>query len=352
MKVDYNIIKKYLESRDTNSERSRIISWFNNFQAEKDLREKSRIFWDRIPKDVIPDNYDDSRVLGNIYREIKITENQRKPKTKPLIRVVNFLGKVAAILFIPLVILYVSNIHYGDTQSGEIAYTEIYSPLGARTMFYLPDGSHGWLNGGSYLKFPERFQGKTREVSLKGEAFFDVVTNPKKSFIVSGKYLGILVRGTSFNVRAWEDNAETEIVMVEGNAEVYFNAKDESKKISILSPGQLLHCAEGNSESYIKDVDVEKYISWTKGRLVFRDDPFSEVVKRLNRWYNVNIIIKDEILKSYEYVATFEDETLDEILKMLTLSAPIRYREVKRTQSKDGTFRKRTIELYYKPAQK
>lgn len=349
MKVNFKIIKKYLESRDSDNERSRIISWFNNLQTEKDLRDKSRIYWDDIPEDIMPENYDESRILGNIYREIKIDENQNKSKNRTLIRTVNFLTKIAAILFIPLIILYVSNTNLRDTQLEQIAYTEIYSPPGARTMFYLPDGSHGWLNGDSYLKFPERFQGNKRNVILKGEAFFDVVTNPEKPFTVSGKYFIIVATGTSFNVSAWDDVPETEVVMVEGKVDVYFTRNNERNKVSSLSPGQLLHFVPSKTGNYIQDVDIEKYISWTEGRLIFREDPFSEVVERLNRWYNVNIVIKNEILESYEYVATFEDETLDEVLRMLTISAPISYRELKRTQKEDGTFSNRTIELYYRP---
>ena len=137
--------------------------------------------------------------------------------------------------------------------------------------------------------------------------------------------------------------------MLEVKVDVYFTRNNERNKVSSLSPGQLLHFVPSKTGTYIQDVDIEKYISWTEGRLIFREDPFSEVVERLNRWYNVNIVIKNEILESYEYVATFEDETLDEVLKMLTISAPIRYRELKRTQKEDGTFSKRTIELYYRP---
>ena len=74
------------------------------------------------------------------------------------------------------------------TTPAETAYSEIYSPLGTRTMFYLPDGSSGWLNGGSYLEFPAEFRGKSREVFLKGEAYFDVVTDPKKPFVVKGEH--------------------------------------------------------------------------------------------------------------------------------------------------------------------
>lgn len=349
MRIDFNTLLEYLENDREAAGQSRVAFWFNDLQSENELRRNSKDYWDSIPGEAKPDEYDESKILGKIYRDIKISENQAKAKTGFIIRFVNYVSKVAAVLFIPLLILFYIQGYKNDNKNGQIAFTEIYSPVGARTMFYLPDGTHGWLNGGSYLKFPEKFHGRTREVDLKGEAYFDVITNSRKPFIVSAKQLDIIATGTSFNVRAWNDVSETEVTLVEGKVDVYLTGNDEREKISSLSPGQLLYHVPSKTGTHTRKVNVEKYISWTEGRLIFRDDPFEEVVKRLNRWYNVNIVIKDEVLESYNYVATFEDETLDEILKMLTISAPIRYKDLKRTQKADGTFRKRTIELCFKP---
>jgi ferric-dicitrate binding protein FerR (iron transport regulator) len=90
--------------------------------------------------------------------------------------------------------------------------------------------------------------------------------------------------------------------------------------------------------------------SWTEGKLAFRDENFTDVVRKINRWYNVELVIKDEALRSYSYQATFMDETLDEVLKLLHHSAPIVYRDLGRKKRADGTFEKRRIELYYKPS--
>ncbi len=106
---------------------------------------------------------------------------------------------------------------------------KVHSPLGARTIFYLPDGSSGYLNGGASLKFPEKFHGKSRDVSLKGEAYFDVVTNPKKPFVVKGKNLEIVAKGTVFNVSAYDDVPETEVILVEGKLEIFLQNEDEKK---------------------------------------------------------------------------------------------------------------------------
>ncbi len=352
MEINYEVIKQYLDGKGTEQDHEQIISWFNHFDAEKDLREKSHQYWDEVPGETSDDKYNESAILGRIYREIKMKEARENPKPKPLIRILNFMAKTAAVMFLPLLVFYFMKGDGRTYTDSEIAYTEIYSPLGSRTMFYLPDGSKGWLSGGSYLKYAEGFPGKTRNVSLKGEAFFDVRTNPKQPFVVYGKNLNIMAKGTSFNVRAWDDVPETEIVLVEGNLDIFHHTARDRKLVTVLNPGELIHCIPEATGSYIQKVDVYKYTSWTEGKLVFREDAFTDVVKRINRWYNVNIIIKDEILETYRYVATFQDETLDEVLKMLAISAPIRYKDLPRKQSDDGTFEKRTIELYYRPPKK
>ncbi len=352
MKINYQILKRYLESKGMETDKSLVTGWFKSLEAEHDLREKSSQYWEEMGEGADFESYNESLVLGKIYREIKHREEQAEPKRSVSIRVIAYFSRIAAVLFIPLLLWHVATRNERRLAGSQDTYTGIYSPLGSRTMFYLPDGSKGWLSGGSYLEYPERFPGKTRNVSLTGEAFFDVKTNPKKPFVVSVKNLHVVAKGTSFNVIAWDDVPEAEIVLAEGKLDIYHQTTEGQKRLASLIPGELLHCMPEVSESYIQKADVGKYISWTEGKLVFRDDPFTDVVKRINRWYNVNIVIKDEILETYSYVATFQDETLDEVLKMLAISAPIWYKNIPRKQHNDGTFEKRTIELFYKPSEK
>lgn len=346
MKIDYQIIKRYLENQETKADKDKIIDWFNTPEAEKELKEKSRIYWDTLTGKE-HENFNESLILGRIYREIQLKNagEQSKPYLQ-ITKIVTLFSKVAAVLFIPLLIFFLIENDIIKGRQTDLTYMEIHSPVGTRTKFYLPDGSTGWLNGGSSLKYPSIFHGNARSVNLSGEAYFEIKTNPKKPFEVSGGDLKIIAKGTAFNVTAWHDESEISIALTEGKIEII--QKHNERSIVSLNPGQLLHYHPERKRSYVKKVDIKKYISWIEGKLVFRDDPLRDVVRRLNRWYNVNIIIKDDILHEYEYVATFEDENLDEVLKMLALSAPIRYKEIPRNQFPDGKFQKRTIELYYK----
>jgi ferric-dicitrate binding protein FerR (iron transport regulator) len=347
MKIDYKLLERYLRDSDSNENKYIIAKWFGNISLEKELREKSYQQWKDLPEEADTDNYNEEMVLGNIYRKIKTEEFKNKTHPSKGLIILNYLSRIAAVLFIPLLVLYALN-NNNRWSVNDVAYTEVYSPPGARTMFYLPDGTKGWLNSGSSIKFPERFIGNQRQVVLKGEAYFDVVTNPNKPFNVSVNNLNIVAKGTSFNILSWEEDSCTEVVLEEGILEIYKLTNNNNQSLAtILNPGQLCKYSHSDSECSLQTVDVEKYISWTSGRLVFKSDPLSEVVQRLNRWYNVNIVIRDDILKSYEYVATFEDETLDEILSMLSISAPIDHNIFKRKQLPDGSFEKKRIELYY-----
>ena len=349
MEVDFQVLKRYLEGEGKDEDRKIIISWFSNIQAERDLRKQYHAYWNELaPK---PENkgYDGSLILDKIYHKIKLEESSELAGKRLKKRFINIISRVAAILFIPVVasILIFRNDFIPHT--GEIAYSEIYSPLGTRTQFYLPDGSSGWLNGGSYLEFPLQFKEKTREVDLRGEAYFDVRSNPKKPFIVKADNIEVVAHGTSFNVMAYPTEQIISITLVNGHINVSGIKNGNSKDVELTEPGYTCSYDLKTLSYKTSMVDINKIISWKDGRLVFRDEPFDEVVRKINRWYNVKIIIKDKILESYNYRSTFEDETLDEVLKLLKLSAPIDYKDIGREIRKDGTFEKRVIELYFNP---
>ena len=349
MEVDFQVLKRYLEGKSKDGDKKIIISWFSDIQAERDLRKQYQHFWNELAQK--PDNigYDGSLILDRIYHKIKLEESRELAGKRLTARVINILSKVAAVLFIPVIVSILIYKNDFIPGTGEIAYSEIYSPLGTRTQFYLPDGSSGWLNGGSYLEFPLQFKEKTREVVLRGEAYFDVRSNPKKPFIVKGDNIEVVAHGTSFNVMAYPEDQIIRVTLVKGHINVSGTKDGSSKNIKMTEPGYTCSYDLKTSSFKTSIVDINKIISWKDGRLVFRDEPFNEVVRKINRWYNVNIIIKDTILESYTYLATFEDETLDEVLKLLKLSAPIDYKDIGRKIREDGTFEKRVIELYFNP---
>lgn len=350
MEIDLQVVKRYLNRKEREGDKDQIIDWFSDITFEKDIQKKYRLFWDELSGSEDLDDCDGSVMLGRIYHRIKKDDMKKLSGKKGRVRFLNVISKVAAVLFIPL-LAYVWITSGGDLPiASETAYSEIYSPLGTRTKFYLQDGSTGWLNGGSDLKFPAEFKGKSREVVLRGEAYFDVVSNSKKPFVVKGEQTSVVAYGTSFNVQAYPDDLETRITLVSGKVRLLGRINGKVLHLCDLKPDQMAVYQVDQGMCRVETVDVKEVTAWKDGKLAFRDENFTEVVRKINRWYNVELVIMDKALRSYSYQVTFMDETLDEVLKLLHISAPIEYRDLGRKKRPDGTFEKRKIELYYKPS--
>jgi len=345
---DNSILKRYLEGNFSEEDRSIIKQWFMNNDPCHELYENSLQFWEEIPLERNSKGYNGSFILDMIHHKIKIEEAIFLTKLKPGIVFINYLTRIAAILFIPLLIASLLFYFQINSLRNGTSYSEIYSPVGSRTSFYLPDGSTGLLNGGSSLKFPTQFSRKTREVKLTGEAYFKVTSNHKKPFIVSTEKIDVKVFGTSFNVMAYADEQVTEVTLESGQIELFKNSNNNIKSLGILKPNESCVYNSLSDSSKIQTITSTDKLSWIDGKLTFKYEPFGEVVRKINRWYNVNIVIKDESLQSYIYYGTFEDETLEEVLRLLHFTAPIRYNELERKRKADGTFEKRRIEIYYK----
>ena len=222
------------------------------------------------------------------------------------------------------------------------------SRQGMVSEFSLPDGTKVWLNSGSEITFPVSFRSGLREVNLNGEAFFVVAKNVKQPFRVNTRELNIDVLGTSFNVISYEEEVQSEVVLIEGSVTLSSDAGKVIKELGGLEPGQqAIYTAESQTIN-INEVDPEKYIAWRDGNLVFQDDSMEDVVKRLGRWFNVEIVIEDPEINEYIYKATFRNENLKQVLNLLKLSAPIDYRIVESIALPDGEFTKRKIYLMSK----
>jgi len=217
---------------------------------------------------------------------------------------------------------------------------------GSRTRTLLPDGSTVWLNAGSTLKFINDFEGKTREVELNGEAFFDVVKMPNRPFIVHSKDINIRVLGTSFNVRSYDDDSKLEATLFRGKIEVTRNNDPHSAPI-IMRPNEKISidrepaspASKNKKDSFsikelakVQTIDSlpsqDKYLEtgWVYNRLEFRGDSFLELSKKLERWYNINISFEDEAVQSLRFNGSFENETAAEVFRALKIAIPFNYK--------------------------
>lgn len=217
---------------------------------------------------------------------------------------------------------------------------EIETRKGTRTKIKLPDGSDVWLNAGSKLNYDKSFDGNLREVYLTGEAYFDVVRNEEKPFIIHTSRINVRVLGTQFNVKAYEEDKTTETSLIKGSVEVFLK-NDPSKKY-LLKPNQKLVLsneslrvkekpagdvvnnqltfnprAEITELNYLSDTKTDVESSWTRNILSFEDELFSEVAKKMERWYDVTIQFKNKRWEREYMSGSFEQESLEQAMKAL-----------------------------------
>jgi transmembrane sensor len=188
---------------------------------------------------------------------------------------------------------------------------------GQRLKIELIDGSEVVLNANSKLRFPQQFTGTTREVYLEGEAYFHVAHDSSKPFIVHTASANTTVLGTSFNVRSLSANKSTEITLVEGKVNVGSGLYTKQVHAVILTPNQQA-IVSGNNEAIVtKKVDVSYYIDWKDNILHFNNITVREAAALLEQWYNVDITFQDPALGNCVINATYQKETLPNILKSM-----------------------------------
>jgi len=211
-----------------------------------------------------------------------------------------------------------------DIQSNKetSAMNQIIIPYGKRSEITLADGTHIWLNSGSKLCYPSEFKADSREVSLSGEAFFEVKSNPKKPFYVYTKDIRIKVLGTSFNVSSYKEDNTLQTVLLHGKVSAGKN-KLFAKTIDLVPGERMIY--DKSRDNFSKDkVDVNLYASWVNGYLIFDNIPITEVYKKLKRYYNQDIVA-GEGLETITFSGKLDlKENLKDVLENISFASSVK----------------------------
>jgi ferric-dicitrate binding protein FerR (iron transport regulator) len=173
------------------------------------------------------------------------------------------------------------------------ALIQIFVPYGKRMEITMYDGSKVWLNSGTRFSYPGRMNGRSREVFLYGEAFFDAAKNPEAPFYVNTRDLKVIVTGTKFNVSAYDDDLLNNTVLVEGSVKV--QPTGILSKNIVLQPGEMATFIRENKTFFKDKADIDLYTSWVYGYLILDKVPISEVMKKLERYFNQTINVSDAL---------------------------------------------------------
>lgn len=278
----------------------------------------------------------------------KLAERKNIPsENHPIKRLYEQFARIAAILILPM-ILYTAYIQFFKVEQTLPEATSqlvtVSSQAGTITNLELPDGSRVCLNAGSSISYPSYFNGSTRDVSLTGEAYFKVVKNKKMPMVVSAGNVNLKVYGTSFNVNALPSEEFIKVTLVEGIVTLSSpSEKYKGKNEFLIEPGQTVTYFDNSKKLIVKNEDTFLYTAWKDGVLIFKNNTFETVLKQLSYKYNVDIELKNQTLASIPMDATFRDENINEILRLLSLSTPFQFYYGSPQKLPDGTFAKSKI---------
>ncbi len=345
-----DLIVGFLTDNNSPEENRSLYEWLKSSEGNKKLFQRIQKAWNSTSHTVPANDEIMASDLKKVYARLKILPQ----KNKPVYIKLSFLRIVATIvLFLGLSFL---GIHFfGPKKNNGLSETlcRIVVPKGAKTMAQLPDGSSVWLNAGSTLTYySQDFGVKSRYVKLEGEGFFSVVTNPKKPFIVETKKVKVKAYGTEFNVRSYPEEVTVETTLIHGIVKVEGeNANNKHYEIQV-KPKQTLICyaeidsicpdiietspgsentADDQTDNYKRpvlhdNVKTVLYTSWKDDRWVIEGERIGDLAVDLERRFNVDINFESEEIKNYMFTGTFCNETLEQVMQVIRLTAPIHYK--------------------------
>ena len=297
---------------------------------------------------IVKQMYAIDQAMGTVRMESQVnTEralasvNRKMSKEHSLVNWFTWVQRVAAILFVPLLIIW--GIEHFTPRTEIARMVEIKTNPGMTTTVDLPDGSKVYLNSESSLTYPSSFSGEKRNVQLKGEAFFEVQKDPEHRFIVSGPcQTQIEVLGTSFNVEAFERDSFISTTLVEGKVRFAYQKNQKLATVE-MKPGQKLLYDTTSSQVKLFRTSGETETAWKDGKIVFLATPLPEALRMLEKRFNVNFVLSNDRLRSEAFNGTFTNQRLERILEIFKISSNIKWRYL---DTQNTTNERARIEIY------
>jgi ferric-dicitrate binding protein FerR (iron transport regulator) len=213
---------------------------------------------------------------------------------------------------------YIAN----NTKTEEVLYNTMTTPRGGKYDLILGDGTHVWLNAASSITYPVAFNGKERKVTITGEAYFEVAHDASKPFQVTTNGETVEVLGTHFNINSYSDEPSMKTTLLQGSVRVSMAAE-----IAMLKPGQQSIIKPGSDKITVSEADTEEATAWIKGYFDFDRENLGSVMRKVSRWYNVDVEYREEGVKAQLFAGTMSRyANLSSVLKTLELTNAVHFK--------------------------
>lgn len=299
--MDQKLLYKYFKGTATMDEEKQILDWVDESPANRNAFQKERMLYD----------------IALFTDEKKLKKEQKQVHILPVLR---WSARIAAVVVVALSCGFL----FRDYQYNKVAQMQTVAvPAGQRAQITLADGTRVWLNAKSTLTYASNFGRTERNITLEGEAYFEVAKNKDIPFYVNTGKNKVRVVGTSFNVCAYKGSNEFETTLVEGIVDIYA-ANDVSKPIVRLEKNEFFGDYDGKLKKTV--LPSYEYLRWKEGLYCFDDSELSHILNRLELYYNVKITVKNKKLLSHRYTAKFkEQDGIEHILKVIQKDQNFKY---------------------------
>lgn len=318
--IPYDEIAGYIRQELSEQERHKVDMWINSSAENRKLFEQLLNEWENIydsPEQSV--RADKDKIWSGISSHIRTSLPVKSYTRKILIKVAGIAAMLAIIVGVAATVFVKSTI---DSAFLSQSVTTIETRQGQKMQMTLPDGTKVWLNSGSKLTYAGDSNRSERIVNLEGEAFFNVTKNQSKKFKVRTSGVDIVVKGTSFDVSAYNDDREISVSLLEGKVVI---TDKTGKYMTDLNPDELAIISRQNLKYTLFKDDANTYRSWTEDQLIFYNEDIHEVAKKLERWYGINIKLVNPNEKQ-KYTFSVKTESLRELLELFNKLTPIDYK--------------------------
>ncbi|SDW64228.1 FecR family protein [Hydrobacter penzbergensis] len=348
------LISRHLSGEASEEELAQLHAHLANHPQDQYFFDILSNYWQSHNND---NNPNDTTASGNHFNQLMekaLREDEETPIVvqRPLVHLMKrrwWQYAAAAVLIIGPAYWLWSGSSKTATATTSPKKNEITANKGARSKLRLPDGTTVWLNSDSKLTYNDHFNGSVREVELTGEGFFDVVKDPRHPFIVHTSGIDIRVLGTAFNVKSYPQSNTIEATLIRGLIEVARKDSPDGPKVYLHPHEKLVYRKEDSTFTATTDkshvtanaTETNMAISsvphnlpdstlpetaWVYNKLMFNGESFQEMADKMERWFNVKMVLEDEKVANYRFRVIFENETIEQALQALQLTASFNYK--------------------------
>ncbi len=309
---------KYISGQATLTEKEEVLNWIEKNQENQEKYNRLKNLWvlSTLPQQKISAK-EARQFVQTIYRKRKIS---------PIIWIAASVLLLVSFTAWNKINTYKSEITFLKSQkTTQLSY---HTDKGVKGKITLPDGSIVWLNSDSEIKYPSIFSGDFRKITFSGEGFFNIMPNPDRPMVIQlENNLQVIVKGTTFNLSSYKNDDNISALLLSGNISLRRIHNNKQEEITI-KPNQRIEIPKEEKQIAIVNTPSTTFpiLGWKEGWLIFDETPINEVLKKLERWHGISFKVEDQDILKQKFTAKFHEESISQILDMMTNIALLRYK--------------------------